>query len=120
MENETQQFFQLKMSSDPKNAVHRYLRDQNRPYSTNDILLNLHKEHGKTAIQKAIDTLVVEGKVIEKVESSFQHISIQISTSRNPSIVLSSERRGPTPEKSLQFCSYHDSRGPQKIFFFKW
>jgi 26S proteasome regulatory subunit (ATPase 3-interacting protein) len=40
---------------------------QNRPYSTNDILLNLHKEHGKTAIQKAIDLLVVEGKVTEKV-----------------------------------------------------
>ena len=40
---------------------------QNRPYSTNDILLNLHKEHGKTAIQKAIDLLVVEGKLTEKV-----------------------------------------------------
>ena len=55
------------MSGDPKSAVHKYLRDQNRPYSINDILLNLHKEHGKTALQKAIDVLVVEGKVIEKV-----------------------------------------------------
>ena len=64
------------MSGDPKNAVYRYLRDQNRPYSTNDILLNLHKEHGKTAIQKAIDTLVVEGKVIEKVEIIINYFSI--------------------------------------------
>lgn len=55
------------MSGDPKLAIYKYLRDQNRPYSINDILLNLHKEHGKTALQKAIDVLVVEGKVIEKV-----------------------------------------------------
>ena len=57
----------LKMSADPKSAVYKYLRDQNRPYSINDILLNLHKEHGKAALQKSIDVLVVEGKVIEKV-----------------------------------------------------
>ena len=31
------------MSNDPKSMVHKYLHDQNRPYSANDILLNLHK-----------------------------------------------------------------------------
>jgi len=45
----------------------KYLRDQNRPYSTNDIVLNLHKEHGKTAVQKALDSLVAETKVTEKL-----------------------------------------------------
>lgn len=57
------------MSSDAKSAVFKYLRDQNRPYSVNDIMLNLHKEHGKAAIQKGIDLLVCDGKIIEKVFS---------------------------------------------------
>jgi 26S proteasome regulatory subunit (ATPase 3-interacting protein) len=39
-------------------AVFDYLQAQNRPYSVNDIVLNLHKEHGKTAVQKALDKLV--------------------------------------------------------------
>jgi len=39
-------------------AVLGYLRSQNRPYSVNDIVQNLHKEHGKTAVQKAVDKLV--------------------------------------------------------------
>jgi len=52
---------------DPKEVVLKYLRDQNRPYSVNDILLNLHKELGKTAIQKALDSLTQETKVIEKI-----------------------------------------------------
>ena len=43
------------------------MTDQNRPYSTNDVLMNLHKEFGKTAIQKALDMLVAEGKLVEKV-----------------------------------------------------
>ena len=36
----------------------KYLEEQNRPYSVNDIFLNLHKEIGKTALQKGIDLLV--------------------------------------------------------------
>ncbi len=48
-------------------AVLQYLTHQNRPYSVNDIVLNLHKEHGKTAIQRALDVLVADGKVKEKV-----------------------------------------------------
>jgi 26S proteasome regulatory subunit (ATPase 3-interacting protein) len=39
-------------------AVLDYLRTQNRPYSVNDIVQNLHKEHGKAAVQKAVDKLV--------------------------------------------------------------
>lgn len=50
----------------PESAVYDYLLGQNRPYSTNDITLNLHKEHGKTAVQKALDLLVADGKVTEK------------------------------------------------------
>ena len=48
-------------------SVLKYLTDQNRPYSANDIVLNMHKEHGKTAVQKALDGLVAETKVVEKV-----------------------------------------------------
>jgi len=39
-------------------AVFAYMSSQNRPYSVNDIVLNLHKEHGKTAVQNALDKLV--------------------------------------------------------------
>jgi 26S proteasome regulatory subunit (ATPase 3-interacting protein) len=39
-------------------TVLKYLKDQNRPYSANDIMQNLHKEFGKTAVQKALDYLV--------------------------------------------------------------
>ncbi|XP_066998730.2 homologous-pairing protein 2 homolog [Anabrus simplex] len=48
-------------------AVLKYLRDQNRPYSANDIFMNLHKEYGKTAVQKSLDYLVEKGKIKEKV-----------------------------------------------------
>lgn len=40
--------------------------DQNRPYSAGDILNNLHKEFGKTCIQRTLDQLVSEGKLKEK------------------------------------------------------
>ena len=35
-----------------------YMIKQNRPYSVNDIFLNLHKAVGKTAVQKSLDQLV--------------------------------------------------------------
>lgn len=50
----------------PNEAVLKYLKDQNRPYSTNDIVMNLHKEYGKTAVQKSLDHLVGQGKIREK------------------------------------------------------
>jgi len=48
------------------NAVLKYLQDQNRPYSANDIVLNLHKEFGKAAVQKALDHLAESKKILEK------------------------------------------------------
>ena len=56
-----------KTTKDPQQIVLKYMRDQNRPFSTNDVMMNLHKEFGKTAIQKALDTLVSEGQLVEKV-----------------------------------------------------
>ncbi|XP_076249110.1 homologous-pairing protein 2 homolog [Calliopsis andreniformis] len=47
-------------------TVYKYMKVHNRPYSINDIVSNLHNEYGKTAVQKAIDKLVVEGKIFEK------------------------------------------------------
>lgn len=52
---------------DSSKVVVKYLRDQNRPYSTNDIFNNLHEEIKKPAIQKALDQLVETGAIIEKV-----------------------------------------------------
>lgn len=48
-------------------AVLTYLQNQNRPFSANDLVTNLGKEHGKAAIQKALDEFVSQGKVLEKV-----------------------------------------------------
>lgn len=48
-------------------AVLKYLRNTNRPYSANDIVMNLHKEFGKTIVQRALDALVQQTVVLEKV-----------------------------------------------------
>ncbi|GFG36746.1 hypothetical protein Cfor_09448 [Coptotermes formosanus] len=52
---------------DPSEVVMKYLRDQNRPYSTNDIFSNLREQIKKPAVQKALDYLVEQGTVTEKV-----------------------------------------------------
>ena len=46
------------MTDKTASAVFKYLYDQNRPYSVTDIHMNLHKEYGKTAVQKSLDSLV--------------------------------------------------------------
>ena len=48
-------------------AVYDYLLSTNRPYSVNDIVMNLHKEHGKAAVQRVVDSLVTEGKLKVKL-----------------------------------------------------
>ena len=52
---------------DTTKAVNDYLVTTNRPYSVNDIFLNLHKEHGKAALQRCLDKLVAEEKLKVKV-----------------------------------------------------
>ncbi|XP_034189906.1 homologous-pairing protein 2 homolog isoform X2 [Osmia lignaria lignaria] len=47
-------------------TVYKYMKVQNRPYSINELVSNLHNEYGKSAVQKAIDKLVNEGKVYGK------------------------------------------------------
>ncbi|XP_075846829.1 homologous-pairing protein 2 homolog isoform X3 [Microtus pennsylvanicus] len=46
----------------------RYLQEQNRPYSAQDVFGNLQKEHGlgKASVVKALDQLAQEGKIKEK------------------------------------------------------
>lgn len=55
-----------KDSGECTEKVRRYMEQQNRPYSVNDVFMNLHKEVGKTAVQKALDQLTAEGSVREK------------------------------------------------------
>ncbi|XP_054274925.1 homologous-pairing protein 2 homolog [Macrosteles quadrilineatus] len=47
-------------------GVYKYLQSTNRPYSANDIVQNMHKEFGKTAVQKALDDLVTQQRIYEK------------------------------------------------------
>ncbi|XP_066934612.1 homologous-pairing protein 2 homolog [Clytia hemisphaerica] len=51
---------------DPNKTIQEYLEKQNRPYSATDIFQNLHKEFGKTAVVKALESLAEQRKVIEK------------------------------------------------------
>lgn len=53
-------------------AVYNYMKMQNRPYSVNDVVTNLHNEYNKIVIQKAMDELVKDGKLFEKVEQDLQ------------------------------------------------
>ena len=48
-------------------AVLQYLVQQNRPYSAQDVFMNLHKEHSKAVVQKVIDQLVETKELREKV-----------------------------------------------------
>ncbi|XP_030757058.1 homologous-pairing protein 2 homolog isoform X1 [Sitophilus oryzae] len=50
-----------------KKSVLDFLETQNRPYSITDIQNNFGKEYGKSAIQKALDNLVENGQVKEKL-----------------------------------------------------
>lgn len=47
-------------------AIFKYLKQTNRPYSVNDIILNLHKKYSKTVVQTALDTLVKDELVFSK------------------------------------------------------
>ncbi|ELW54981.1 Homologous-pairing protein 2 like protein [Tupaia chinensis] len=46
----------------------KYLREQNRPYSAQDVFGNLQREHGlgKAAVVKALEQLAQQGKIKEK------------------------------------------------------
>lgn len=49
-------------------AVYKYLKQQNRPHSANDLISALDKEkHGKAVIQKSLDKLVEREKIFCKV-----------------------------------------------------
>ena len=53
--------------TEAKAIVLKYLTNQNRPYSVNDLVANLHNEVPKTLMQKTLDGLVEDGKIKEKV-----------------------------------------------------
>lgn len=48
-------------------TIYDYMKTQNRPYSVNDVVSNLHNEFNKTVVQDAMDRLVTDGKLFAKV-----------------------------------------------------
>lgn len=54
-------------STTAESTILAYLQEKNRPYSINDLVLNLHNKHTKAVIQKTISTLVTKKHVTEKV-----------------------------------------------------
>jgi len=56
-----------KSEEEASEAVLAYLTKQNRPYSAVDIFSNLHKEFGKTAVQRSLEKLASKGIITEKI-----------------------------------------------------
>lgn len=56
-----------KSDKEASDAVLAYLTKQNRPYSAVDIFSNLHKEFGKTAVQRSLEILASKGIITEKI-----------------------------------------------------
>ncbi|XP_074623836.1 homologous-pairing protein 2 homolog [Acropora palmata] len=56
-----------KSDEEATDAVLAYLVKQNRPYSSADIFSNLHKQFGKTAIQRSLEKLASKGTISEKI-----------------------------------------------------
>ncbi|KAL9968421.1 hypothetical protein ACROYT_G026797 [Oculina patagonica] len=56
-----------KSEEEASDAVLAYLTKQNRPYSAVDIFSNLHKEYGKTAVQRSLEKLASKGIITEKI-----------------------------------------------------
>ncbi|CDR37234.1 CYFA0S01e08724g1_1 [Cyberlindnera fabianii] len=55
------------ISTGPESTILDYLNKQYRPYSTTDIIQNLHGEIGRAAAVKAIEALVSDGKIVSKL-----------------------------------------------------
>lgn len=56
-----------KSKADPSNAIIKLLTEKNRPYSATTLTDELHGEFGKTAVQKALDSLAGDGKITCKI-----------------------------------------------------
>lgn len=52
--------------------VYDFLKNHVRPYNVNDVISNLPKEIGKSAVQKALDYLVKKEKIFEKVKKNYK------------------------------------------------
>merc|ERR1712178_457547 len=55
-----------KMSKNAEVAIKQYLVKQNRPYSAIDITNNLHKEFGKTLVERTLEALSESGQIVKK------------------------------------------------------
>jgi len=53
--------------ADPEKMILEYMKTQNRPYSANDVFLNLQKKIGKTQVIKLMEEMSKKEKLVEKV-----------------------------------------------------
>lgn len=75
-----------------KEIVLKFMKTQNRPFSTNDVVLNLRNELGKSVVQKAFDQLVHEGKLVEKVYGKQKVYCTAQESNRNTDELLRMDR----------------------------
>ena len=53
--------------ADPEKMILEYMKTQNRPYSANDVFLNLQKKIGKTQVIKLMEEMSKKEKLVEKI-----------------------------------------------------
>ena len=53
--------------ANPESLIFEYMKIQNRPYSANDVFLNLQKKVGKTQVIKLLEEMGSNGKLVEKI-----------------------------------------------------
>lgn len=51
----------------PEKMILEYMKTQNRPYSANDVFLNLQKKIGKTQVVKLMEEMSKKEKLVEKI-----------------------------------------------------
>jgi len=56
-----------KLEKDWEGTIYHYMKEQNRPYSHNDIFLNHAKRMPKTGIQATLEKLAKDGFLVEKM-----------------------------------------------------
>lgn len=115
--------------ANPDEAVYSYMKAQNRPYSANDVFLNLQKKIGKTQIIKSMEKLAVDSKLVEKVygkskiyvinqeefgamaDGFIQELQLQVKT-KSEQIKLKKER---LKEVKMALSKYAKTISPKEI-----
>ncbi|XP_029176985.1 homologous-pairing protein 2 homolog [Nylanderia fulva] len=84
-------------------AVYNYMKAENKPHNLNDILANVDNKYGKTVIQKAVDKLVADNKLFEKIYSKQKIYCVVQDSTCNTDESLRIEKEAQCREKENRY-----------------